>query len=226
MSNMYGCGLLPMGTRSQRSVAFDTGDGTLRGELRIPTDATDIIVAVSGNCGVSNASTESALADRLFEQGIGSLLVDLLTPVEAVDRSNCKDTDLLCDRLDSITAWLDQQDSTADLDLGFYGTETGGAAVLQFVNRTSRSVSALALRNGRIDLAEDVPGELHIPVFCSVDEYRDFPATVNQELYEVLYKDQAHTRLLLADRETDVVGRTVEWFDRYLSRAETSPKEA
>ena len=215
-----------MGTRLRRSVAFDTADGTLRGELRIPTDATDVIVAVSGNCGVSNAPAESALADRLFEQGVGSLLVDLLTPVEAVERSKCNNTDLLCRRLELITDWLDQQDPTADLDLGFYGTETGGAAVLQFVNRTERSVSAIALRNGRIDLAEDVPKEIHIPVFCSVDEDKEFPAKVNQELYEVLYKDQEHTRLLLADAETDVVGRIVDWFDRHLARPKTSAREA
>lgn len=215
-----------MGTRSRRSVAFDTADGALRGTLQLPVDASDIIVVVSGNCGVRNAPAESELAGRLFEQDIGSLVVDLLTPAEAVDRDNCHNTDLLCGRIEAVTAWLVQQELTESLDIGFYGAETGAAAVLQYVGQTSRSITAVALRNGRIDLARDVPKDLEIPVFCSVDEYRKFPAKVNQELYEVLYKDQEHTRLLLADADTDVVGRIADWFDRHLTRAETSAKEA
>jgi putative phosphoribosyl transferase len=208
-----------------RTVRLETGGGQLRGVLRRPPDATDLVVLVSGDCGVAQASPEQELAAELTDRGMATLAVDLLTPEEASERHNRRDLDLLCDRLDAVAAWLDEQESTASLDVALYGTHTGAAAVLRFLDGASGPVEAVGLHNGRLDLVGAFPNGTEVPMFYSADSDRDFSTRVTERFDEILDGTPVHTEFVVAEERQALVSRTAEWFYARLHRAERSARQ-
>jgi hypothetical protein len=73
-------------------------------------------VAAAHAAGPDDPAREvDVTADGLRLTGLATLLFDLLTPVEALDRANVFDTVLLADRLVGATHWLREQPETAGL---------------------------------------------------------------------------------------------------------------
>ena len=70
------------------------------------------------------------VADVLFKAGLGTLLLDLLTPAEELDRKLVFDIELLADRLIGATEWLATQPETASCRVGYFGASTGAGAAL------------------------------------------------------------------------------------------------
>jgi putative phosphoribosyl transferase len=89
----------------------------------------------------------------LADAGIATLLFDLLTTEEELDRSNVFDVELLADRLVAVTAWLLQQPEADGLPLGYFGASTGAAAALWAAGAPDAPVAAVVSRGGRPDLA-------------------------------------------------------------------------
>ena len=56
---------------------------------------------------------------------IATLLFDLLTPAEEIDRVNVFNIALLTNRLVDVIGWLDSQPELAKLPLGLFGASTG-----------------------------------------------------------------------------------------------------
>jgi putative phosphoribosyl transferase len=65
------------------------------------------------------------VAAGLNRAGLGTLLVDLLTPSEELSRANVFNITLLAARLTAITRWLRGQPGTAGLPVGYFGASTG-----------------------------------------------------------------------------------------------------
>lgn len=79
-----------------------------------------------------------AVACAFNQGGLATLLFDLLSPAEAVDRANVFDIGLLSERLAQATAWLQEQPEAADLAVGYFGASTGAAAALLAATRLLR----------------------------------------------------------------------------------------
>ena len=81
----------------------------LAGILQVPKNAYALVVFVHGS-GSSRLSPRNVLVARaLNDRGIATLLFDLLTPAEEIDRVNVFNIALLTSRLVDVIGWLDSQ---------------------------------------------------------------------------------------------------------------------
>ena len=86
----------------------------LAGTLRIPAGAAALVVFAHGS-GSSRASPRNmAVAEALNEQGLATLLFDLLTLEEEADRANVFDIRLLAGRVIDAVDWTGREPLTQD----------------------------------------------------------------------------------------------------------------
>jgi putative phosphoribosyl transferase len=104
----------------------------------------------------------------LEAHGIGTLLFDLLSEREAVDRSKVFDIELLAKRLAVVTNWLHERPDARDLAIGYFGASTGAAAALYAAARPDSPVAAVVSRGGRPDLAIEVLDSVKAPTLLVV----------------------------------------------------------
>ena len=105
----------------------------------MPENAAGIVAFVHGSGSSRRSPRNRYVARVLNEAGLGTLLFDLLTPEEELDRANVFDIGLLARRLTEVIRWLRTQPRAAGAAVGYFGASTGAAAVVS--------------RGGRPDLA-------------------------------------------------------------------------
>jgi putative phosphoribosyl transferase len=139
--------------------------GTVRlvGQLTVPGRATGIVVFAHGSGSSRQSPRNRYVAATLNQAGLGTLLVDLLTPGEERDRANVFDIGLLAGRLTEATRWLRTQPGTAGLPLGYFGASTGAAAALWAAAEPGAGIAAVVSRGGRPDLARPRLGSVKAP---------------------------------------------------------------
>jgi dienelactone hydrolase len=156
----------------ERSVVIQAGGAELEGNLAIPQGARGIVMFAHGSGSSRHSSRNKFVAEVLRRAGLGTLLLDLLTPqeeqVDAHTRHMRFDIDLLADRLIGAMRWLDTQDDTRGLSVGLFGASTGGAAALVAAARRPDRVDAVVSRGGRPDLAGDELPHVHAPTLLIV----------------------------------------------------------
>lgn len=119
----------------------------------MPETARGLVLFAHGTGSGRHSPRNVFVASRLHERAIGTLLFDLLTPVEDGLYRNRFDIDLLCRRLALATAWVREADIAAGLPLGYFGASTGAAAALRAAASPDSGVRAVVSRGGRPDLA-------------------------------------------------------------------------
>ena len=141
----------------------------LQGNLTIPKDAKGIVLFAHGSGSSRHSPRNYYVAEALNNDGLATLLTDLLTPEEEeadviIQKIKCKipglvlnkfNIKLLANRLIAITDWVLQNSDTQNLTLGYFGASTGAAAALVAAASTQYQeiVAALVSRSGRPDLA-------------------------------------------------------------------------
>jgi putative phosphoribosyl transferase len=145
-----------MSTPAVAQVAVPAGDAVLEGDLVVPAGATGIVAFAHGSGSSRHSPRNKRVSDTLNEAGLGTLLVDLLTPAEeAVDRVTAQhrfDIALLARRLVAAVDWL-RHTATPELPVGLFGASTGAAAALVAAAERPNDVRAIVSRGGRPDLA-------------------------------------------------------------------------
>jgi putative phosphoribosyl transferase len=164
-------------------IEIDSERVSLPGELTVPSDAAGIAVFAHGSGSSRLSPRNVAVARALNEQGIATLLFDLLTPSEADDRGNVFDIDLLSDRLEIATRWATTAPGSAGLPIGLFGASTGGAAALVVAARLSKGIVAVVSRGGRPDLAGAALEEVTAPTLLIVGSEDPVVVEVNREAY-------------------------------------------
>jgi putative phosphoribosyl transferase len=124
----------------------------IEGALDLPENPIGLVLFAHGSGSSRHSPRNNYVAGVLREQGIGTLLMDLLTPEEDRDYSRRFDIALLTDRLLDASRWVKARPETASLPLGYFGASTGAAAALQAAAQ-DKEVSAVVSRGGRPDLA-------------------------------------------------------------------------
>ena len=151
-----------------QEVAIRSGRVRLEGHLGLPFSPFGIVVFAHGS-GSGRFSPRNNVVARHLQQGrVATLLIDLLTPDEAEDRRKVFDIDLLADRVLSAKAWLEQDDRTKGLGIGYFGASTGAGAALQAAARDPSSIRAVVSRGGRPDLAEAYLPSVTVPTLLIV----------------------------------------------------------
>ena len=140
------------------SIAIPVGQGRIEADLRVPGQATCLVMFAHGS-GSSRFSTRNrVVAEFLEANGFGTLLLDLLTrEEEAIDvrtREYRFDIDRLARRVVLATDWAHDRKDLQSLPIGYVGASTGAAAALVAAAERSHIVRAVVSRGGRPDLAE------------------------------------------------------------------------
>jgi putative phosphoribosyl transferase len=125
----------------------------LQGQLHLPVPASTVVLFAHGSGSSRHSPRNRFAASVLQKAGLGTLLLDLLTPAEERNRANVFDIELLARRLSSATEWLGMREDTASCRAGYFGASTGAGAALWAASEPSARIDAVVSRGGRPDLA-------------------------------------------------------------------------
>lgn len=173
-----------------RSVVIDLHPLRLAGDLVVPAPARGLVLFAHGS-GSSRFSTRNrAVARRLQEGGLVTLLFDLLTEdEETVDARTAQlrfDIPLLAGRLIGALDWVHSQPALAGLGVGLFGASTGAASALVAAARRPAAVRAVVSRGGRPDLADAALVQVRAPTLLIVGgDDRDVLALNEEALAEL-----------------------------------------
>jgi putative phosphoribosyl transferase len=203
----------------------------LEGILGLPADSRGVVLFAHGSGSGRFSPRNNFVARHLQQNGLATLLLDLLAPEEADDRRKVFDIDLLADRLLLAKAWLEAEPRMNNLGICYFGASTGAGAALQAAAREPSNVKAVVSRGGRPDLAEPYLNRVTAPTLLIVGSY-DFPVIeMNQTAYELLTCEK---KLIIVPGAThlfeepgtleQVADHACKWFQRYLYREETKDR--
>lgn len=134
----------------------DTGTFHLEGRLSTPENPQGIIIFAHGSGSSRFSPRNQYVAEVLNKDGLGTLLVDLLTTEEEkIDNQTRQyrfDIPLLFRRLIGCIDWSRENSDIKNLKLGLFGASTGSAAALIASSERPNAVSAFVSRGGRSDL--------------------------------------------------------------------------
>lgn len=145
-------------------------DGTalgafLQGEARLGT-----VIFAHGSGSSRHSRRNQHVAGRLQDEGMQTLLIDLLTEEEeGVDvrtREHRFDIGLLSTRVAGAIDWMRSDGDAASI--GLFGASTGAAAALIAATQRPDDVGAVVSRGGRPDLAADALRAVRVPTLLIV----------------------------------------------------------
>ena len=201
------------------------GGEVLVGDLAVPPETVGLVVFAHGSGSSRHSPRNRSVADALQAEGVGTLLIDLLTPAEEqrdqATRELRFDLELLAGRLAAVLVWAAQE--TGDLPIGLFGASTGGGAALIAAARLPERVRAVVSRGGRPDLAGEALPLVRCPVLLLVGGRDEQVLRLNEQARERLL---ATTELVVVPGAThlfeepgaleQVAELAAEWFRRHL----------
>ena len=216
-----------MAVQTEQLVRVTADSVELEGNLSVPAGATGVVLFAHGS-GSSRHSPRNQYVSRALRQGgLGTLLIDLLTPdEEREDILTARlrfDIGLLTRRVVGASDWLVQDPFTASLRIGYFGASTGAAAALAAAAERPELVGAVVSRGGRPDLAIPVLPGVKAPTLLIVggDDYQVIE--MNREALAHLHTEKrleivpGATHLFEEEGALEQVARLArDWFVRYL----------
>jgi len=191
----------------EESVRIPAPPVTLDGDLTLPAGASGVVLFAHGTGSSRFSPRNRHVAEVLQAAGLGTLLMDLLTPAEeAIDAETSQlrfDIDLLAQRLVAATDWLQREHATRELMPAYFGASTGGGAALVAAAERSDVVRAVVSRGGRPDLAGAALSGVKAPTLLIVGE-RDTP---------VIEMNRAAMRNMRCEVELEIVSRATHLFE-------------
>ena len=215
------------GNNIDRLVQVAAGALFLDGHLTIPENARGIVLFPYAIENEQRVSYTAGLAWLLNEQGIATLLVDLLTPEEkALDKETGffrENVNVLHQRIIGIANWLIETPETQNLRICYFGVGVTGAAVLIAAAERPDAVVTVIATAQRLDLARDYLPRVEAPVLLLGGE-NDSQANESSRL--ALEQLRAEKKLetiagaghLFEDTSTleEVARLAIQWFEQHL----------
>ena len=162
-------------------VTVAVGTVELAGRLAVPERARGLVIFAHGSGSSHRSPRNRHVAALLEEAGLGTLLVDLLTPEEQGDRELVFDVETLAERLLGVTAWARGRPACAELAIGYFGASTGAAAALWAAADPRAQVRAVVSRGGRPDLAARRLGRVSVPTLLIVGAQDEMVLRLNRQ---------------------------------------------
>jgi putative phosphoribosyl transferase len=164
-----------------KPVEIDLPEVRLAGDLTLPSNPVGIVVFAHGS-GSSRLSPRNRFVAQALNGGaLVTLLFDLLTPAEELDRANVFDVEMLTGRLVETTHWLGTRPELRRLPIGYFGASTGAAAALWAAAQLGNAISAVVSRGGRPDLAAERLAEVRAPTLLIVGGRDDVVLALNRQ---------------------------------------------
>ncbi|HEY7790202.1 MAG TPA: dienelactone hydrolase family protein [Vicinamibacterales bacterium] len=202
----------------------------LDGDLTVPADAIGLVIFAHGSGSSRHSSRNRAVAEVLQHDGLGTLLLDLLTArEEQTDLVTAEfrfDIPMLGTRVIGAVDWVTRQPAIASLPLGLFGASTGGAAALIAAAERPDAVRAVVSRGGRPDLAGRALEAVTSPTLLIVGGRDDVVIDLNRHALERLRGPKelqivsGASHLFEESGALDEVADLAkDWFGRHLGRA-------
>ncbi len=212
-----------MTVQHEHGIRIKEGRITLEGILGLPDDPLGVVVFAHGSGSGRLSPRNNFVARHLQQVNLATLLLDLLTDEEADDRRKVFDIDLLADRLLLAKGWVETEQRTRGLPIGYFGASTGAGAALQAAAREPANVKAIVSRGGRPDLAEPYLSSVTAPTLLIVGGHDEPVIEMNQAAYDLL---SCEKKLIIVPGAThlfeepgtleQVAEQAGKWFGRYL----------
>jgi putative phosphoribosyl transferase len=168
-------------------VRIPAAGAVVEGMLDIPHGAVGLVLFAHGSGSSRHSPRNNHVAGVLRTAGVGTLLMDLMTPMEDRDYARRFDIDLLARRLLDAARWVTAEDATRTLPLGFFGASTGAAAALEAAAVLGDAARAVVSRGGRPDLASpQALARVTAPTLLLVGGYDSGVIELNQQAYDQL----------------------------------------
>jgi putative phosphoribosyl transferase len=205
-------------------VEIQVGTIRLAGHFTVPEVVCGMVVFAHGSGSSRHSPRNRFVASTLNGDGLGTLLFDLLSPDEEIDRAQVFDIPMLAARLTTVTKWLKAQPESIGSKIGYFGASTGAAAALWAAAQPSANVDAIVSRGGRPDLALPVLAQVSAPTLLIVGGHDEEVLKLNQKALGPLGPESRLTVIpgathLFEEPGTlkEVASLASEWFLRHLS---------
>lgn len=208
----------------EKLVRIPTDNAYIEGMLELPENALGLVLFAHGSGSSRHSPRNNYVAQALRDNGIGTLLMDLLTPEEDADYQMRFDIPLLTQRLLMTTNWVRSKEPLQSLPIGYFGASTGAAAALQAAATSRDVINAVVSRGGRPDMAgAHNLKKVACPTLLVVGGQDDVVIELNRQAYELMYclKElvivPGATHLFEEPGTLEEVARlAAAWFVRYL----------
>jgi len=163
-------------------IEVPVGPRRLAGTFATPGAGRGMVLFAHGSGSSRHSPRNRLVAARLQEHGLGTLLLDLLTPEEErADDELRFDVGLLSRRLRGAADWLRGELALEPGMLGCFGASTGAAAALAVAAERPALVGAVVSRGGRPDLAGcDVIERVRAPTLLVVGGHDEVVLELNR----------------------------------------------
>ncbi|MCO5723257.1 dienelactone hydrolase family protein [Robiginitalea marina] len=198
---------------------------TLKGRFRLPENPKGIILFSHGSGSSRKSPRNNYVAEILYQQGLGSLLFDLLTEEEDQVYENRFNIGLLTRRLITVTDWVLVYAYRPNLPLGYFGASTGAASALRAAAHFREKIAAVVCRGGRPDLAmADLP-RVTAPTLFLVGSLDHPVIELNRQAVALMRSDAelelvpGATHLFAEPGKLDLVAeKTAAWFQTHFEK--------
>ena len=152
----------------------------IEGNLIIPKSSKTLVIFAHGSGSSRFSPRNQYVASVLNNDGVSTLLIDLLTEREekkdVITKEYRFNIPLLGERLIAVTDWIGNKDNQFNPfpnTLGYFGSNTGSAAALIAADKRYENISAIVSRGGRVDLASKYSSlrQIKCPTLFLVGEY-------------------------------------------------------
>ena len=209
-------------------VQIPVGEVTLEGDLVAPASARGVVLFAHGSGSSRHSPRNRYVAEELRRHGMGTLLMDLITPQEeALDDATAElrfNISLLARRLQAATQWLHEREDMSAYDLGYFGASTGAAAALIAASELPSPIRAVVSRGGRPDLAGDALPRVQAPTLLIVGGNDGPVIGMNRDALQQIKAEKnleivpGATHLFEEAGALEQVARlATSWFTRHLS---------
>ena len=200
----------------------------LEADLRLVDDALGVVLFAHGSGSSRKSTRNRRVARALGEQGLSTVLLDLLSveeaEVDAIDSRFRFDIPLLARRLGDATDEAVRHPALRHLPVGYFGASTGAAAALIAAAERPSIVRAVVSRGGRPDLARAALAAVQAPTLLIVGGADTAVLRLNQSALAELQ----HAQLAIVAGAThlfeepgaleQVESLAADWFVKHLAR--------
>jgi putative phosphoribosyl transferase len=213
---------------SRREDEITIGEARLPADLAVPPQPLGWVIFAHGSGSSRLSPRNLAVAHALNRARIATLLFDLLTSEEELDRRNVFDVELLARRLVAATRWLRSKREASRLPIGYFGASTGAAAAALAAAELPDEISAVVSRGGRPDLAAQRLDAVRAPTLLIVGSADPVVLELNEDAAKRL---RCENELAVVPGAThlfeepgaleDVASRAAAWFRAAFQRPGT-----
>ncbi len=196
----------------------------LEGEIALPDNPLGLVIFAHGAGSSRLSPRNNYVAGLLQEQGLGTLLLDLLTAEEDMIYENRFDIDLISQRMIDTTLWVKTNTQAKSLPIGYFGASTGSAAAIAASVIGIVKIDAIVSRGGRPDLVNEILPQVSSPILLIVGRWDPIVIEMNKQAYNTIPSEkdlviiEGATHLFeepgKLDEVADLAGR---WFRKHLA---------